>query len=51
MLLVASTSFVSPSHTGGAAPGNEGKDPRIGILLVFVGCLAQGVQCEYYHVL
>jgi len=45
MLLVASTSFFSPVPDGSnAAPGIEGKDPRIGILLVFVGCLAQGVQ-------
>ena len=47
MLLVASTSFFSPVPDGSnAAPGVEGKDPRIGILLVFVGCLAQGVQCK-----
>lgn len=47
MLLVASTSFFSPIPDGSnAAPGIEGKDPRIGILLVFVGCLAQGVQCK-----
>lgn len=40
MLLVASSSFLSPDP--GAVAG--GKDPRIGILLVVVGCLAQGVQ-------
>ena len=42
MILVASTSFVGPS----ADAGNS-KDPRVGIMLVLVGCIAQGVQCEY----
>lgn len=40
MLLVASTSFFGPSA------GGESKDPRIGIVLVLVGCIAQGVQCK-----
>ncbi len=43
MLLVASTSLFS-SQT--AEVTHTGKDPRIGVLLVFIGCLAQGVQCE-----
>jgi drug/metabolite transporter (DMT)-like permease len=43
MLLVASTSFFSSD----AEPTSNGKDPRIGVLLVFIGCLAQGVQCEF----
>jgi drug/metabolite transporter (DMT)-like permease len=41
MILVASTSFVGPS-----ADVTSSKDPRIGILLVLVGCVAQGVQCK-----
>jgi len=40
MLLVASTSFFEPSTDSNPS----GKDPRIGILLVLIGCLAQGVQ-------
>lgn len=44
MLLVASTSFIGD---GSAEAANTGKDPRIGVLLVFIGCLAQGVQCEF----
>lgn len=39
MLLVASTSFISPSSADASS-----KDPRMGILLVVLGCLAQGVQ-------
>lgn len=42
MLLVASTSFFGPSADASVAS----KDPRIGILLVLVGCIAQGVQCK-----
>lgn len=42
MLLVASTSLFSKDN---ADVINTGKDPRIGVLLVFIGCLAQGVQC------
>lgn len=44
MLLVASTSFLGGDEAASANP--TGKDPRIGILLVVVGCLAQGVQCK-----
>ncbi len=44
MLLVASTSFLG--HQDTAEVANTGKDPRIGVLLVFIGCLAQGVQCK-----
>jgi drug/metabolite transporter (DMT)-like permease len=44
MILVASTSFFGNADKTHAA---EGKDPRIGILLVILGCLAQGVQCKY----
>mmetsp|Transcript_121409 Transcript_121409/g.238537 ORF Transcript_121409/g.238537 Transcript_121409/m.238537 type:complete len:433 (+) Transcript_121409:110-1408(+) len=40
MILVASTSFVGPSADAAA----NSKDPRVGILLVLVGCIAQGVQ-------
>mmetsp|Transcript_2960 Transcript_2960/g.3101 ORF Transcript_2960/g.3101 Transcript_2960/m.3101 type:complete len:432 (+) Transcript_2960:153-1448(+) len=43
MVLVASTTFFAP-----AAPATEGsssgKDPRIGVVLVILGCIAQGVQ-------
>lgn len=42
MILVASTSFVGPSSDVLAGS----KDPRVGILLVLVGCIAQGVQCR-----
>lgn len=38
MCLVASTSFIT------AHEGETSKDPRIGVLLVIVGCIAQGVQ-------
>ena len=44
MLLVASTSFFAPADPGADVVS---KDPRIGILLVILGCLAQGVQCKY----
>lgn len=46
MVLVASTTFFAPAApetTGSAA----GKDPRIGVVLVILGCMAQGVQCEH----
>lgn len=46
MLLVASTSFFGPSADANPAS----KDPRVGILLVLVGCIAQGVQCKTYLV-
>jgi len=41
MILVASTTFFQPVS---ADVATSGKDPRIGILLVVVGCIAQGVQ-------
>lgn len=37
MLLVASTSFFEPTN-------ETSKDPRVGIVLVLIGCIAQGVQ-------
>lgn len=40
MVLVASTSFFGPA----AEHSEESKDPRIGVGLVIMGCLAQGVQ-------
>lgn len=46
MVLVASTTFFAPAApetTGSSA----GKDPRVGVVLVILGCMAQGVQCEY----
>eukprot|EP01036_Dinobryon_divergens_P033392 gene33392-43169_t len=39
MMLVASTSFFGTDSVESGA-----KDPRVGILLVLVGCVAQGVQ-------
>ena len=54
MVLVASTSFFTPPTPGAVVVTEDAaavvvapKDPRIGILLVVVGCLAQGVQCKY----
>lgn len=41
MVLAAFSSLI-----GSADVTNESKDPRIGIFLVLIGCLAQGVQCE-----
>lgn len=51
MILVASTAFFggstdSASEEGGGGKVAEGKDPRVGVMLVVVGCLAQGVQCK-----
>mmetsp|Transcript_1402 Transcript_1402/g.2285 ORF Transcript_1402/g.2285 Transcript_1402/m.2285 type:complete len:482 (-) Transcript_1402:241-1686(-) len=43
MLLVASTSFFAPKDDSGSSSTGS-KDPRVGILLVLLGCLAQGVQ-------
>lgn len=43
MMLVASTSFFGSADPSTAATS---KDPRVGILLVLVGCIAQGVQCK-----
>lgn len=41
MLLVAATTFFDhPSATSAAPP----KDPKIGVVLVLIGCMAQGVQ-------
>lgn len=40
MILVASTSLVNSSSV--QEPGS--KDPRVGVVLVLLGCLAQGVQ-------
>lgn len=44
MVLVASTSFFDNADKTAAA---ESKDPRIGILLVVLGCVAQGIQCKF----
>ena len=44
--LVASTSFFGTDSAESGA-----KDPRVGILLVLVGCVAQGVQCEHIYIL
>jgi drug/metabolite transporter (DMT)-like permease len=49
MILVASTAFFggntdSVSEEGEHVKVTEGKDPRVGVMLVVVGCLAQGVQ-------
>lgn len=41
MMLVASTSFFGNTDEGAK---KAGRDPRIGILLVVFGCIAQGVQ-------
>lgn len=41
MVLVASTTFFQNTDASATS-----KDPRIGVLLVVVGCIAQGVQCE-----
>ena len=49
MVIVASTTFFAPAApvtTGSAA----GKDPRIGVVLVIMGCMAQGVQCKPYRI-
>ena len=49
MVLVASTTFfapAAPATTGSSA----GKDPRIGVVLVVLGCMAQGVQCTLHYV-
>ena len=41
MVLVGSTSFFEAKS---GEQDNSGRDPRIGVLLVVIGCLAQGVQ-------
>lgn len=43
MILVASTTFFSNTDASATS-----KDPRIGVLLVVVGCIAQGVQCRLH---
>jgi drug/metabolite transporter (DMT)-like permease len=45
MLLAASTTLFGTADVSEAA---KSKDPRIGIALVLVGCLAQGVQCTSF---
>jgi drug/metabolite transporter (DMT)-like permease len=49
MLLVASTSFLNPAASGTNPEEDpaDAKDPRVGVLLVVIGCLAQGVQCKF----
>lgn len=48
MLIAASpTMILSPPSSDGLTPEDAGyKDPRIGILLVIIGCIAQGFQCK-----
>lgn len=48
MVLVASTTFFAPAApaTSGSAAG---KDPRVGVVLVILGCMAQGVQCKHRY--
>ena len=41
MILVGSTSFLDANS---GEQNDTGRDPRIGVLLVVIGCLAQGVQ-------
>ncbi len=43
MVLVACTSLFGSADTTSSA---SSKDPKMGILLVLVGCIAQGVQCK-----
>jgi len=43
MILVASTSFFTPADPSETISKSD-KDPRIGVVLVVIGCLAQGVQ-------
>jgi len=45
MVLVASTSFFGNADKSTAA---QSKDPRVGIMLVVLGCVAQGVQCKCF---
>jgi len=45
MIMVASTSFLNPPAVDPTVNPEDAKDPRVGVLLVVVGCLAQGVQC------
>lgn len=42
MIIVASTSFFAPPPVDGSAD----RDPRVGVLLVVLGCIAQGIQCK-----
>ena len=48
MLIAASpTMILNPPPSDGLLPGDVGyKDPRVGIVLVIVGCIAQGFQCK-----
>lgn len=46
MVIAASTSFMENPDKSAAAAS---KDPRIGILLVLLGCVAQGIQCVYRY--
>jgi len=43
MFLVAATSFFEPRPVATATDANP-RDPRIGVVLVLLGCIAQGVQ-------
>ncbi len=43
MILVASTTLFQSTDATATS-----KDPRIGVLLVVVGCIAQGVQCKIF---
>ena len=45
MILVASTSFFT-AHIESVEGVTTAKDPRIGVVLVIMGCFAQGVQCK-----
>ena len=44
MVCVASTSFFGHDADAAAAAATASKDPRFGVFLVVMGCLAQGVQ-------
>lgn len=44
MILVASTTLFASNADSATATAS--KDPRIGVLLVIIGCIAQGVQCK-----
>lgn len=44
MILCASTTLFGNTDPDATTAANGGKDPRIGVLLVIIGCLAQGVQ-------
>jgi drug/metabolite transporter (DMT)-like permease len=45
MVIVASTSLFQPAPTGAAAVASNGQnDAKLGVILVILGCVAQGVQ-------